>query len=198
MIEFRDVEPNDVPFLKLFHKWVYPWIAQDDDPFDEEQLTFENLYENYTMVFLNEEKDIIGSMSFDTINSDLRASLHFAIRPSYIKSLLRDNIHLYSLMDRFKVLKVKRFVLAIPEYATTAKKLAIKTGFKYIATFEEDVYRGGKPCNVDFYQMTKKDLAKQMVRLFIEENADVADEVLIGEEKVTPLRRNYGRKRKLK
>lgn len=170
-IEFRSPTQDDVEDLielAFHHKGVY---LGDEESLDGEGFSLPELQRKHALVFVSPfAVGAIGAVDFTDINSDLSATLHFILRPAYLRTFLKEKTYLDALLDRFRLLNVRKFSLMIPDFNQSAQKLALRMGFQYVATFKNEVYYGGKPRDIHFYEITRHDLAKAIREQFLLEN----------------------------
>lgn len=189
IIEFREPIESDLAHLILLnrlhkHKFLADGESLPDDTYllmTEHGFNLEEMQAKRAIVFTVTEPDgferVIGSADFTDVNHDLTAVLHFIMEPRYVRRFLMDKVYLDALLDRFRVLRVKKFLVVSEFFATTAHKLAEAIGFKKVAILT-DIVRQKQQVGDTFqyvvgdlyyFELTRKDLAKAMQAHFIAE-----------------------------
>lgn len=189
-IEFREPVESDLGQLILLNqRYKDKYLADGETLPDDIQVLYreffnlEVLAEKFALVFtvthVDGSEQVIGSADFTDINHDLSAVLHFIIEPSYIRQFLTQKTYLDALLDRFRVLRVRKLLVVSEFFCTSAHKLARAIGFKHTATLTDIVRQRQKigdtyqfvVGDLHYFELTKKDLAKALAAHFIAEEA---------------------------
>jgi len=176
IIEYREpVLEDGFDLLELQNRYQHTFLG-DYEEVKPESFTLEEMLRKFTLVFTTPAmgNQAIGSVDFNNFNHDLSAELHFSIRPAFLKTFLQSKIYLDALLDRFRVMKIRKFVIEVPDFNNLQKKLAERIGFKRTTTLHDECYYQGKVYDVHYYTLTRKDLAKALAAHFIEQETEPA------------------------
>jgi len=204
IIEFREpIESDILPLMALARGYKHKYLADSeilpDDPnllIKEHGFNLEVMYQKYTIVFVKLNPDgseeVIGSADFTDIDHDLKAVIHFIMNPRYIRRFLKDRVYLDALLDRFRVLRVKKIFIESEFFCTTAHKLGESIGFRKVATLTDIVRQkiwDGKTFHyvvgdLYYYELTRKDLAEAIRAHFVAEELIQETPNVIQQEKI--------------
>ena len=206
LIEFREPVEDDLPWLiQLNLKHKDKFLADGESLPDDiptlyaEYFNLDVLASKRAIVFTVPDASgarvPIGSADFTDINHDLTAVLHFILEPQWVRTFLKDKVYLDALLDRFRVIGVRKFLVVSEFFCTTAHKLAQAIGFKKVATLTDIVRYKRKTGDIFtyevgdlfYFELTRKDLARELAKQFISE--ETAPELPAQDSKVTKLPR---------
>lgn len=194
MLEFRDARPEDIPDIIALNRFFANRFLSDDEILVDEAFEYSALVDARTIVFMDDSRTVVGCMSFSDINQDLSAVIHLIMRPAYLRTFLKEYVWMDALLDRFRVMGVQSFIIAVPTHNRVAVNLAKQTGFRFIGTLSKQAYKNRRVYDRVFYQLERKDLAAALRQRFLEENA-VDEKSSPSKSNVAPLKIDKGAKR---